>query len=97
MFRGNARNASSVDAADNSAGLSLVTDTEGRNLFEGFVTVSSTATVNVYGSNDNSTFRQTHTYSVASTKHLYYFNAFRYVKIEVTTTGIDVAIEATAS
>ncbi|MHA1642260.1 MAG: hypothetical protein ACTSVX_05965 [Promethearchaeota archaeon] len=96
MRVGSCQNRDSVKAANNNSGLSVTLDTEGRNILEGYVTVSNTATIKVYGSIDNENWRLTDTTSTNNTKHLYYFNAFRFVKIEVPTTGIDITIEITA-
>lgn len=89
----------SISAADNTAGLSVVLDTEGRKILEVCVEASGPCTVKVYGSSDQTKWWLTDSWQLteAGQKCAGYYNAWRYVKVEVPETGIDITIEASAS
>lgn len=89
----------SVAAGDNTAGLSVQVTADGRPNMELYYNVGGAATINVYGSNDGSTWRKTDviTTSGADEDTLFYYNAYRYVKVECPTTSIDVTLEVTCS
>ena len=89
----------SVAAGDNTAGLSVQVTADGRPNMELYYNVGGAATINVYGSNDGSTWRPTDSFTTSGAEEdaLFYYNAYRYVKVECPTTGIDVTLEVTCS
>ena len=89
----------SVAAGDNTAGLSVQVTADGRPNMELYYNVGGAATINVYGSNDGSTWRPTDSFTTSGADEdtLFYYNAYRYVKVECPTTGIDVTLEVTCS
>lgn len=88
-----------IAAASNTSGLEVALDTGGRPYVEVFVSTSDAATIEIYASTDGATWRliETVTLSSAGTYHDGWFNAYRWVKVKVPTTNIDITIEITAS
>jgi len=85
----------SVAAADNTAGVELTLDTEGRKLVHWHVELGGAGEAKVQISNDGSTWYDTaNSTSLSSAGYWddWDFIGFRYVKVVVPTTGIDVTI-----
>jgi len=85
----------SVASGDNTAGLTVTLDTEGRPNMELYYSVGGAATIYVEGSTDNSTWRTTDTITTsgADSDALAYVNGYRYVRARCPTTGIDITLE----
>ena len=82
----------SIDAASNTSGLSVTLDTENRILVHWYVELSGSGDIKLYVSKDNTGWKEIMSKSGVTKWTDWDFIGFRYVKIEVPTTGIDVSI-----
>lgn len=85
----------SVTAAANTAGLTVTLDTQNRKLVDWIVSVSGAASIYVEVSDDNVNWYSsglTYNTTAATTIRDWDFIGFRYVRVRVPTTAIDITI-----
>jgi len=89
----------SIASGDNTAGFSVSLEVAHRAHVEVWVKLGGAGDIKVYGSRNGSDWRlvDSDSLSAAGEWHKGYLNAYKYIKVEVPTTGIDVEIEITAN
>lgn len=92
-------NSGEVTAVNNTTGLIVDLDTGGRPFVELYYNVSGSATIEIYGSSDGTTWRKTSELVISSAeeKSVAFNNGFKWFRANCITTGIDVTIEISAT